>query len=266
MIDGSDPHTVPAAFAAATVGAASVRGRMGPGGLRGLQILRSGVYSVRGGFDSHAFPPFLVILMACIAGTGLAGSARAATGPAVAFTDTVVTGEPQGVPDAATEPGAAADSTRHGARARRGAAAAAKAARLPQPRWVMLRSLVVPGWGQATNGAWLKAGLVAASEGLLVWGVVGDQGALNRLAGDVTRARLSGDTDAEQSAVNAYNSRLDATTTREYLLGVVVLYALVDAYVDAHFRNFKVEFETDPALPDGPPPVTRARVGWELKF
>src|SRR5580765_8035129 len=33
--------------------------RMGSGGLRGLQIPRSGAIRVRGGFDSHAFPPSL---------------------------------------------------------------------------------------------------------------------------------------------------------------------------------------------------------------
>src|SRR5215831_7036706 len=36
-----------------------LRERMGSGGLRGLQILRSGAIRVRGGFDSHAFPPTL---------------------------------------------------------------------------------------------------------------------------------------------------------------------------------------------------------------
>src|SRR5437667_11960345 len=36
-----------------------IRERLGSGGPRGLQILRSGVESVRGGFDSHAFPPLV---------------------------------------------------------------------------------------------------------------------------------------------------------------------------------------------------------------
>src|SRR5439155_5554752 len=39
------------------------RGRMGPGGLRGLQILRSDASGARGGFDSHAFPPLLLLLL-----------------------------------------------------------------------------------------------------------------------------------------------------------------------------------------------------------
>src|SRR5437879_4600598 len=35
----------------------SVRERMGSGGPLGLQILMSDAFGVRGGFDSHAFPP-----------------------------------------------------------------------------------------------------------------------------------------------------------------------------------------------------------------
>ena len=45
----------------------------------------------------------------------------------------------------------------------------------------------------------------------------------------------------------------------------LVVYSLVDAYVDAHFRNFKIEFETDPALPQGAKGAA-ARVAWELRF
>src|SRR4029079_3275775 len=36
------------------------------------------------------------------------------------------------------------------------------------PVWVMARSAVFPGWGQAHNKAWFKAGLVAAAEGYLI--------------------------------------------------------------------------------------------------
>src|SRR5207244_11867323 len=53
-----------------------MRGRMGSGGPRGLQILRSGV-SVRGGFDSHAFPPFFATLFALA--LSVAGPAYAQT-------------------------------------------------------------------------------------------------------------------------------------------------------------------------------------------
>ena len=82
----------------------------------------------------------------------------------------------------------------------------------------------------------------------------------------MARARASDDIDLEEAAVAAYNERLDASFARQYLLGAVVVYALVDAYVDAHFRHFKVEFETDPALPEGMPEEVGVRVGWEWNF
>jgi hypothetical protein len=55
--------------------------------------------------------------------------------------------------------------------------------------------------------------------------------------------------------VNEYNARLDQRLSREWLLGGVIAYALVDAYVDAHFRGFDVEFRNDPALPAGTSPA-----------
>ena len=239
----------------------SQRGRMGPGGLRGLQILRSGVHSARGGFDSHAFPPLFVraVALALIA-CAMASSVHAAVGSPSPGAITVVAA----VPDTAGDRGAAPDSGRN--RSGRRDTTAARPSRFAKPRWVMLRSLAIPGWGQAYNGAWVKAGVVATVEGVLIWKVADDQRALNQLAGNVSRARELGDEDLEASAVAAYNQRLDSALTREFLLGAAVVYALVDAYVDAHFKNFKIEFETDPALPGGPPPAGGARVGWEWSF
>ena len=44
------------------------RERMDPGGSRGLQIPRSGALRVRGGFDSHTFPPLVVALWGLLLG------------------------------------------------------------------------------------------------------------------------------------------------------------------------------------------------------
>jgi hypothetical protein len=35
----------------------------------------------------------------------------------------------------------------------------------------------------------------------------------------------------------------------QWLLGGMLAYALIDAYVDAHFRTFDIDFRNDPALP-----------------
>ena len=67
-------------------------------------------------------------------------------------------------------------------------------------------------------------------------------------------ARVAGDPAGYETAVNRYNARLDTYVSRQWLFAGVVVYALLDAYVDANFRNFDIEFRTDPALPDGAPP------------
>jgi len=129
-----------------------------------------------------------------------------------------------------------------------------------QPRFVMLRSLLVPGWGQFHNRAWLKSALVAGGEAALIVNLVRDGRLLDRIDAEVAAARSAGDVEAENLAVERYNARLDRYVGRQWLLGGMLAYALMDAYVDAHFVNFKIQFENDPARPAG------ARLGLERRF
>src|SRR5215472_14375172 len=134
--------------ACATTRDVPMRERMRSGGLRGLQIPWSGASGVRGGFDSHAFPPSLLValvLTLCLAGRASAGKALPDSLPQIPGIEVVNSDKV----DAAKQ--AHADSIRA-----RGWSA--------QPRFVMMRSLLIPGWGQAYNRAWFKAGLVAAGE------------------------------------------------------------------------------------------------------
>jgi hypothetical protein len=193
--------------------------------------------------------------------------------------------------------------------------------RLDQPRWVMLRSLLVPGWGQAHNGAWIKAALVAVGDGTLRVRFFRDERRLGDLNGtaagtlaelesadrtlvsaqavlaaaqaELTAAEAeippnpariaaaqtalaaaqtvlnaasltrAGASDAYNSAVIAYNALLSTSVNRRWLLGGVVLYALIDAYVDAHFKNFDINLQFDPALPGGTGvPGARLQIRW----
>jgi hypothetical protein len=137
-----------------------------------------------------------------------------------------------------------------------------------QPRFVMARSLLIPGWGQLHNHSWIKAGLVAAAETWLGVRIVQDQRRLDHLLGDLDVTRANPDSlpasevDArENSIVNEYNALLDQRLGRQWLLGGVLAYALIDAYVDANFRGFDLEFQHDPALPPGSRPATPADRG-----
>lgn len=202
---------------------------MGSGGPRGLQIPRSGADRVRGGFDSHAFPPFLGLLVVALLGL-FPNASPAAPADSLAIV-----------------PSIAADTTVR--RVARGSGGWTE-----QPRVVMLRSLLLPGWGQFHNRAYLKSALVAGGEGAFGVFLWKDRRELDRLLTDVERERVGGDPQGYESAVSRYNARLDTYVSRQWLFAGVLAYALVDAYVDAHFRDFDIEFRTDPALPDGAPP------------
>ena len=125
----------------------------------------------------------------------------------------------------------------------------AKPGRFSEPRYVMFRSLLIPGWGQLYNRSWFKATLLGGLEYWMIAGLVQDDRELNRLTREANEAQAIHDEDAFNAAVSAYNDRLDRSISRRWLLGGVIAYALLDSYVDAHFRNFEVEFGPDPALP-----------------
>jgi hypothetical protein len=262
----------------------TMRERMGPGGLRGLQILLSGASRVRGGFDSHAFPPLLLGLAVAVAVLGAAPGPSGAQQPLGGQTprptpaDTVyrVVG-PTPADSAARRLGldrvnpdslraAAADTAaRRDRRALRSPPAEPKPGLFQAPRWVMLRSAVVPGWGQAHNGAWLKAAAIAGLETYLGLGILDDHEALDDLEGVIQRAQRDSLPGLEEEAVTAYNARLNQYVRRQWFLGGLIAYALVDAYVDAHFRNFTFDAEPVPAL-DGGPAQLRWRAAWEWRF
>ncbi len=140
------------------------------------------------------------------------------------------------------------------------------AGRFEAPRWVMIRSVLVPGWGQLHNGSWLKALAVAGGEGALGYNMLKDVNELDRLNAQVHAARVANDAEAELVAVTAYNDRQSALVGRQWLLGGVLVYAMVDAYVDAHFRHFDFEFKHDPALPEGVPVRPQARLSFRWSF
>lgn len=230
---------------------------MGSGGPRGLQILLSGADRVRGGFDSHTFPPLLPAALigaaACFAFAG-AAPARASLVDAAA-PDTAATAAPDTLAGAAVRPPAPPRRT-----------APEPTGGFSEPRWVMLRSAVLPGWGQAYNRQWLKALAVAAVEAGMAYRIWDDNRVLDDLDAQAAAAAAAGDLALQNELALRYNDRLDTMVARQWLLGGVIVYALLDAYVDAHFRGFDVEFDTDPALPAGAAGASRVRAGLRWTF
>jgi len=136
--------------------------------------------------------------------------------------------------------------------------------RFDAPVWVATRSLVFPGWGQVHNKAWIKAAGVAGVEGWLIARMVQDEKALNDLQGQINDAQASGDETAYDAGIAAYNARLDDTVRRRWFFGAALAYAVLDAYVDAHFVDFEVEFGKDGGghSPSPAAPEARLKVRW----
>ncbi|NLP12480.1 hypothetical protein GX408_18930 [bacterium] len=103
---------------------------------------------------------------------------------------------------------------------------------IKSPTGAMLRSLAVPGWGQWYNGKKFKAVLLAGGE----IGLAADAVILNQLA-----AR----SDHQQDRAFYRDNRSLAI----WWLAAVILYAMADAYVDAHLHGFDESLE----LSIGPP-------------
>ena len=129
------------------------------------------------------------------------------------------------------------------------------------PYKVMLRSAVVPGWGQMYNHQFLKAALVAAGEGFLVYKAL-DELALENDAIDRAGALPPGpEQDLALEEQDLHGNRKISWIW----WGVAAhLFSMADAYVDAHLSTFEDDF--------GPPEgarrggVPEIRLAYRVRF
>ena len=89
------------------------------------------------------------------------------------------------------------------------------------PRAVLVRSAVVPGWGQAAGGHWVKALLFAGAG-----------------AGWLTSAVVESSRVADAPTPQEHADRAARRNTRVLLYLVTATLSAVDAYVDAHLEDF----------------------------
>ncbi|MDZ7724683.1 MAG: DUF5683 domain-containing protein [candidate division KSB1 bacterium] len=93
--------------------------------------------------------------------------------------------------------------------------------RSKDPRGAMLRSAIVPGWGQFYNGKWLKGTIIAGAQvGLITNAVV------------LHQYMKQADSESERDFY------WDNRNLSLWWLGASVLYSMADAYVDAHLSDF----------------------------
>ena len=131
------------------------------------------------------------------------------------------------------------------------------AARAAQPKSdpfkVMLRSALVPGWGQLYTHQPLKAAAVVGGEGFLFASAFRELKRQNDAIDRAVFAAAAGDTLARDQA------SLEADTHRNRKIswiwwGVAAhLLSMADAYVDAHLSTFEADLGREERSGSGPP-------------
>ena len=228
---------------------------MGPGGLLGFQILLPGAKTVRGGFDSHTSPPGLESPL--LVWLRHSGGHFFGEGAPLKHKHWLITGvlclmfwaAPGWAEDGLSEANLDRPYPEVGA---------------PSPTRVMFQSLLLPGWGQVSNGSPLKAGLFAGVYGGFVgWAVAANQkkqdavGSFNAAATPEEQARWQSDID---HYTEIRNSRI-------WLAGLTAVAAMADAFVDAHLRNFDDRMDADVAILPQPGGIAvHVRVPWGKPF
>lgn len=120
-----------------------------------------------------------------------------------------------------------------------------EARKWPNPTVTLLKSMVVPGWGQITNRKYVKAALVIGLESWFAAAAVyhwqkSDQ-ALDRFRADPN------DFDAYYDYDYHRRNRSDFL----WSLGVTIFVSMFDAYVDAHLRPYQNDHIPEVTPPPG---------------
>ncbi len=109
--------------------------------------------------------------------------------------------------------------------------------RAKSPTGALIRSGVVPGWGQLYNEQYVKCGLVFVTEGMLIAGAV-----VEHLRAEDDHQELDDPLNSDQEREAAwlrYSRRIDKRNTYLWYLAGVKFLSMVDAYVDAHLYRFE---------------------------
>ena len=207
---------------------------MGSGGPRGLQILQSDANNIRGGFDSHTFPPLssFARFVVSVAVAGILSSAI----PGHAVADTQEPAVPR-TEEARTD---SEDAT-----AAQPASVQPKAPRYRvSPTSATLQSLAVPGLGQYKAGARVRGAIAFALESYLVTRTL------------IEHDRAGDDRDREEEAQNAgdaaaasefaASAALHEENRSEFLFwtGIAHMFNMLDAYVAAHLSLVDEEIDS----------------------
>ena len=110
----------------------------------------------------------------------------------------------------------------------------------------VLRSAIVPGWGQIYNRSYWKAPIVWGIGAWLVYNWVQNNKNYNTYRNQLLKFPTSDPNDPNLQYRNFYRDQRDLFTK---YMGITYLQQLVDAYVDAHLLDFTVQENYRPGFP-----------------
>ncbi len=114
---------------------------------------------------------------------------------------------------------------------------------LGAPSWVLLRSFLIPAWGQVHNRSWVKALVVAGIEGAMIERLLYERRRLHHYR-DLAQAR------PEEAEFYRGRERRHRLHRRDFIwwTSLIVFMSMWDAYVDAHLKHLDVDLQTDPGI------------------
>lgn len=132
------------------------------------------------------------------------------------------------------------------------------------PTSTMLKSVAFPGWGQFSNGKYIKAGLIFVIESYFIYRAVD----FGRKASD-WRDKWKAEPDTSAAKVTYFNQYADYRDTRNSYIWYSVLtifLSMIDAYVDAHLQNFPEDIPTSERVSLDFEPGRETRLSLSLRF
>ena len=104
-----------------------------------------------------------------------------------------------------------------------------------RPTMVLVRSAIVPGWGQFYNKQYIKATIFAVGEGYLIYGISQDWKQTSRYNKAFQSAT---DLTIKATEFHNYTKYRDRRNLKMWILGASIFYSMFDAYVDAQLADF----------------------------
>jgi hypothetical protein len=106
------------------------------------------------------------------------------------------------------------------------------------PTAALFKSMLIPGWGQVGNHAYIKAAVVIGLESVLIGAVVHHIGKTSDAKKPYDAALLTSDADLITTTFGVYDTAKNKRNQYYWMTGAFIFISMFDAYVDAHLARF----------------------------